>query len=124
MKNKRGSVFHKAFESGGQVVKDFIPPVYPKPDASMQNLIKLFTDSFLTKGGDPKNHSVLAKAMFGRKISGGQPIIKYGEMGSEYFVLARGQVRVTVYKPNTDPKDPNRAEKIAFEKVLEPSESE
>lgn len=62
--------------------------------------------------------------MFGRKIPAHQPIIKYGEMGSEYFVLASGQVRVTVYKPGTDPKDPNLADHIAFEKVLESNEQE
>jgi len=40
-------------------------------------------------------------------------------MGSEYFVLGKGQVRVTVYEPNTDPNDPKLSEKIAIEKVLE-----
>jgi len=40
-------------------------------------------------------------------------------MGSEYFVLAQGKVRVTVYKPGTNPADPDLAEKISFEKVLE-----
>lgn len=32
-------------------------------------------------------------------------MIRYGDMGSEYFVLAKGQGQVTVYKPGTDPKD-------------------
>jgi hypothetical protein len=81
----------------------------------------LFTNSFLTKSIDPKNHLVLAKAMFSRSFSRGQEIIRYGEMGSEYFVLGRGQVRVTVYQPGTDPKDPQLHEKIAFEKTLEVS---
>ncbi len=49
LKSKRGSVFHKAFESGGQVVKEFVPPVYPKPEASQEQLVALFTKSFLTK---------------------------------------------------------------------------
>ena len=60
LSNKRGSVFHKAFESGGQVVKDFVPPVYPKSATSTNQLVKLFTDSFLTKDIDPKNHLILA----------------------------------------------------------------
>lgn len=62
---------------------------------------------------------VLAKAMFGRNFSRGQIIIRFGELGSEYFVLARGQVRVTVYERGTDPNDPMLSEKVAFEKVLE-----
>jgi len=45
-------------------------------------------------------------------------------MGSEYFVLATGKVRVTVYKPGINSEDPELTDKIAFEKVLEPSEAE
>ena len=106
------------------MVRDFVPPVIPKPEASMKNLVKLFTESFLTKGGDPKNHTVLAQAMFSRNFKANQPIIRYGEMGSEYFVLASGRVRVTVYRSGTDPKDPSLAEKVDFEKVLEPQGAE
>ena len=58
--------------------------------------------------------------MFVRNFKAGQSIIRYGEMGSEYFVLSKGQVRVTVYKPGTNAFDPNIAEKMAFEKVLDP----
>ena len=60
--------------------------------------------------------------MFSRNFSKNQAIIRYGEMGSEYFVLARGRVRVTVYKPCSDPKDPKLGEKVQFEKVLEPQD--
>ena len=41
-------------------------------------------------------------------------------MGSEYFVLSKGKVRVTVYQPGSNPADRNLAEKISFEKVLDP----
>lgn len=60
--------------------------------------------------------------MFNRSFRAGQNVIKYGEMGSEYFVLAQGKIRVTVYKPGTNPSDPpaELARKVAFEKVLEP----
>ena len=34
-------------------------------------------------------------------------------------MLAKGQVRVTVYKPGTDANDSKLAEKIVFEKLLE-----
>lgn len=67
-----------------------MPPTYPKPESSQAKLVELFTDSFLTKNIDPKNHVVLAKAMFSRNFVRGQNIIRYGELGSEYFVLARG----------------------------------
>jgi len=45
--------------------------------------------------------TILAKAMFQRTFVAGETIIKYGEIGTEYFVLARGQVRVSVFKPGT-----------------------
>ena len=60
--------------------------------------------------------------MFSRNFSANQTIIRYGEMGSEYYVLSRGRVRVTVYKPGSDPKDPKLCEKVQFEKVLEPQD--
>jgi len=50
--------------------------------------------------------------MFGRNFTSNHTIIRYSEMGSEYFVLARGKVRVTVYKPGTNPADPALAEKV------------
>jgi len=40
-------------------------------------------------------------------------------MGREYYVLAKGTVRVTVYHPGTNPFDPKINEKISFEKTLE-----
>jgi len=57
--------------------------------------------------------------MFSRNFAQNQTIIRYGEMGSEYFVLSKGQVRVTVYQPDTDCNDPQMSEKVAFEKILE-----
>jgi len=68
LNTKRGSVFHRAFDSGGQAIKEFVPPVYPKPEESQTKLIELFTNSFLTKSIDSKNHLVLAQAMFSRNF--------------------------------------------------------
>ena len=45
-------------------------------------------------------------------------------MGSEYFALANGQIKVTVYKPGTNPDDPNLADHITIEKVLEAKNNE
>ena len=33
-------------------------------------------------------------------------IIKYGDVGSTYYVLAKGTVQVLVYKKDTAPDDP------------------
>ena len=94
-------MFHKAFESDGKAIKDFVAPAYPKSQANLEKLTDLFTSSFLTKNLDAKSHTVLAKAMFNRTFVAGKTIINYGEIGTEYFVLARGQVRVSVFKPGT-----------------------
>ena len=66
----------------------------------------MFSSSFLTKQIDPKNHVVLAQAMFSKNFARDQTIIRYGEIGSEYFILAKGHVKVTVYEPKVDPNDP------------------
>ena len=60
--------------------------------------------------------------MFSQTFSAGENIIRFGEIGSEYFVLAKGKVRVTVYRQGTNPSDPpaELAKRVAFEKVLQP----
>ena len=40
-----------------------------------------------------------------QKFTANQTIIKYGDVGTEYFILSRGKVRVIVYKPETNPND-------------------
>lgn len=97
LKRKRSSVFHKAFESSGQVMREFVPPVHQKSQANQDRLVDLLKTSFLTKGMEEKNLLVLAKAMFPRNFSKNECIIRYGDMGSEYFVLSTGKVQVTVY---------------------------
>ena len=124
LEKKRNSVFHKAFNSDSQQLKNFVPPVYVKSGSDETRLVKLYTSSFLTKNIDPKNHIVLAKAMYSKKFQADGVIIRYGDMGADYFVLAKGKVRVTVYHKGTDPDDPELAKKIAFEKVLEPKAAE
>jgi CRP-like cAMP-binding protein len=34
-------------------------------------------------------------------------IIKYGDVGGSYFILSKGNVKVTVYKKGTPADDPN-----------------
>mmetsp|Transcript_6207 Transcript_6207/g.10080 ORF Transcript_6207/g.10080 Transcript_6207/m.10080 type:complete len:121 (-) Transcript_6207:594-956(-) len=54
-----------------------------------------------------------------RNFKKGQDIITYGDVGSEYFILARGNVRVFVYQNGVDPKDPELENKIMFQKIME-----
>jgi cAMP-dependent protein kinase regulator len=56
--------------------------------------------------------------MFAKKFAAGESIIRYGDIGSEYFVLTKGSVKVTVYQPGTNPFDANISEKVSFQKEL------
>lgn len=113
LKTKRMSVFHKAFESDKEAMV-YVPPVHPKDEGETERLQKLYSGLFLTKGIDDVQRKTLADAMFPRKFVAGEKIIRFGDMGSEYFVLAKGSVRVTVYKPGTAPFDAKIAEKVSF----------
>ena len=53
-----------------------------------------------------------------RVFEKGQLIIKYGDVGHEYFVLAQGSVQVLVYQRDADPADPELSSKVLFTKVL------
>ena len=48
------------------------------------------------------------------KYKKGDLIIKYGDLGKEYYVLLEGKVRVTVYEKDIDPGIPNLQDKIVF----------
>lgn len=43
-------------------------------------------------------------------------IIRYGDMGKEYYVLAKGDVKVIVYEKGAKVDDPEK--KIAFTKIM------
>lgn len=58
--------------------------------------------------------------MYQRKFEFNDMIIRYGDLGQEYFILDKGHVEVIVYKEGTDPKDPDLRKKIVFSKFLPP----
>jgi cAMP-dependent protein kinase regulator len=72
----------------------------------------------LTKHLEHKDHIILADAMFKKHFVDGHDIIRFGDLGYEYFILANGKVKVTVYTPGSNPFDPKLSEKIQFVKEL------
>jgi len=52
------------------------------------------------------------------KFSAGQNLITYGDEGTHYYILAKGSVKVIVYEPGTDAKDPELASKVKFTKEM------
>ena len=114
---KRSNVFHRAFETE-QNVENFIAPTYEKSEEDTKALIELFKTNFLTRHIDQSQHIVLANAMFKTDVKEGNDIIKYGDIGDKYYVLARGSCRVTVYHKDTNPADPDLSDKIDFVKTI------
>ena len=45
-------------------------------------------------------------------------IIQYGDLGKEYYVLAKGDVKVIVYENGAKADDPDK--KVMFTKVMNP----
>jgi cAMP-dependent protein kinase regulator len=97
-----------------------LAPVFEKAPSDKQKIIKLFQNSFLTKHLEMKDHLTLADAMFKKHFTYGEDIIRFGDIGTEYFVLATGRVKVTVFTPGTNPFDPKIQDKITAIKELVP----
>ena len=48
----------------------------------------------------------------------GEVIIRYGDIGNEYYVLSYGTCKVTIYIKGTKPEDPQLETKIDFIKTI------
>jgi hypothetical protein len=91
---KRGSVFQKVDLKS----MDFNNiPSYPKSPEQLSEIIALLKKSFLTKNLSEKEIEKLAGAMKPRLFQKDELIIRYGDIGNEYFILAQGDVQVMVY---------------------------
>ncbi len=51
----------------------------------------------MTKNLDIKDLLTLADAMYTKHFNKGENIIRFGDIGSEYYILSSGVVKVTVY---------------------------
>lgn len=78
-------------------------PNYPKPNDQTLEIIGLLKKSFLTKNLSDIEIEKLAGAMVPKNYNPSDLIIKYGDVGSEYFILSKGEVQVIVYKKDTHP---------------------
>lgn len=74
----------------------------------------MLQDSFLTKHLSKQDLQLLAGAMQQRSYKDGELVIKYGDVGNEYFIFDKGLMDIIVYKEGTSPKDPELVQKIAF----------
>lgn len=72
-------------------------PYYKKSEEQVQEIISLLNKSFLTKNLSSSEVEKLAGAMKPRTFLKDEHIIRYGDVGNEYFILAQGTVQVFVY---------------------------
>jgi len=75
--------------------------------------------NFLTKNLHQDNILKLANAMKVQKFKADENIIKYGDIGTQYFLLAKGCVKVIIYRDGTDCNDENLAYKIKLTKFID-----
>jgi CRP-like cAMP-binding protein len=78
----------------------------------------LLKNCFLTKNLSDSEIEKLAGAMKPQKFTKGELIIKYGDHGTLYYILSKGNVKVMVYNQGTDPNDPQISDKVAFSKNM------
>lgn len=72
----------------------------------------------MTQNLQPDLQNQIANAMQVKNFKIGENIITYGDDGKEYYVLQKGKVKVTVYKPKTDKNDLNLEDHVMFTKEL------
>lgn len=107
LRSKRTSVFAASQLRNEREIKEFKPPVFEKTADEEKELVKQLNNSFLTKSLNQTSILVIAQSMKKIEKKAGEFIIKYGDVGNEYYILKEGRVEVLVYKKGTKPNDPN-----------------
>jgi cAMP-dependent protein kinase regulator len=97
LQTKRKSVFSRPYEQISQM-EEFIPPVYEKSQDQIIKLIEILKNNFLTKNLSQFELKLLADAMQLRFYKRNDMIIRYGDVGNEYFILDKGVIEIQVYQ--------------------------
>lgn len=113
---KRGSVFQKVDISAIDFSHKI--PSNIKTKEQLNEILPLLQKSFLTKNLCEQELTKLAGAMKPQIFFKNELIIKYGDVGKEYFILSKGSVKVIVYEKGTDPNDPDLKNKVQFSKIM------
>jgi CRP-like cAMP-binding protein len=94
----------------------YSPPKFEKSQKDTDLIISVLAESFLTSHLNQQDLNLLAGAMQQRVYKADDFVIKYGDVGNEYFILGSGSVDILVYKEGTAPNDPELDKKIAVQK--------
>lgn len=81
-------------------------------------IVPLLKKNFLTKNLSDNEIEKLAGAMKPIKFLKKEIIIKYGDIGSTYYILSKGSVKVTVYQPGTQSNSIDLENKKLFTKYM------
>lgn len=73
----------------------------------MDEIIPLLKSNFLTKNLSHDEIINIAYAMKKEYFKKNSVIITYGDVGTHYYILSKGNVKVTVYHSGTSPFDKN-----------------
>lgn len=92
---------------------------FPKSPGQKKEIVSLLRSNVLTKNLKESEIQHLVRALEPQSFKKGDIIIKYGEIGIFYYILAKGKAKVTVYKSETDPADPDLENKVQFQKPLQ-----
>ena len=93
-------------------------PKYEKNEKELEEILPFLKSNFLTKSLADEEIKNIAFAMKKENFTKKDTIIRYGDMGTKYYILSKGNVKVTVYKPGTDPKDENLEQKVNIVKYM------
>lgn len=113
---KRTSVFHKVDITRMDLNQI---PVFEKSKEQMNEILPLLKNNFLTKALHSEEIEKIANSMKPQPFEAGDSIIRYGDFGQLYYILAKGQVKVKIYENGADPTDPGLESKLKLEKILE-----
>ena len=113
---KRGSVFQKVDINALDFSK---VQTYEKSDDQLAEIYPLVKHNFLTKNLEETEIQKLIDAMKPEYFKKGESILKYGDQGNKYYILASGSVKVIVYQKGTSYNDEDLQSKISFTKYME-----
>lgn len=79
-------MFSRPYQSALEM-EEFVPPVHAKSQEQTERIMENLKSSFLTKNLSQFELKIVADAMYLRKFSRGDLIIRQGDEGFEYFVM-------------------------------------
>lgn len=72
--------------------KNYVAPEYAKTRGQRQFLLKVLGDNFLFNAYSPKEMEPLISAMQFEQVAEGTEVIKQGDVGDYYYVVAKGKI--------------------------------